>query len=285
MTKINVVNPEEQAYLDMMKDIMDNGNLKSDRTGVGTKSKFGTNLSWDLSNGKIPITTSRKTFYRNVFLEELFFIAGKSQTKELEAQGCNLWKYNTSREFLDKRGLFDLPEGSMGKMYGRAYRDFNGVDQLKNALNLIKTDPDSRRITVTAHDPSVSNQAVLDTCHNFFQFYVHNGILDCQWYSRSADFYLGLNSNVINYSLITHLFAKAANLKTGKLYFCGGDCHVYLNHFDQVKEQYSRSTFEYPTLKIDAEINSIEDMEKLSVDQLIVENYKHHSAIKAPMAI
>ena len=280
-----MTNKDEQAYLNLMQDVMENGHLKNDRTGVGVKSKFGVNLSWDLSDNKIPITTSRKTFYKGVFLEELFFIAGKTQTKELEEKGCNLWKHNTSREFLDKKGLFNYDVGEMGPMYGRAYRNFNGVDQLKNALDLIKNNPDSRRITVTAHDPSVSHLTVLDTCHNFFQFFVHDGILDCQWYSRSADLFLGLNSNIINYSLITHLFAKAANLKTGRLYFCGGDCHVYLNHFDQVKEQISRSTFDYPTLKIDAQLSSIEDIENISINQLIVENYISHSAIRAPMAI
>ncbi len=181
----------EQDYLDLLKNILENGNIKEDRTGIGTKSIFGTRLSFSLKDNVLPLLTTKKMFTKGIIEELLFFIRGETNTKLLEEKGVNIWKGNTSREFLDKKGLHNLKEGDMGPMYGYLWRNFNGVDQLKNVIELIKNDPDSRRILVSAYDPSLSNKCVLDPCHMFFQFYVEdNAWLSLQWYQRSVDSFL-----------------------------------------------------------------------------------------------
>ena len=279
------MNKEEQKYLDLLKEISDNGSERKDRTGIGTKGIFGTQLRFSLENNKIPMLTTKKIHIKSVVEELLFFLRGETDTKLLEAKGVNIWKGNTSREFLDKKGLGYLSEGSMGPMYGYLWRNFNGIDQLKNALSLIKKDPYSRRILVTAYDPSLSEKCVLDPCHMFYQFHVDNGKLNLQWYQRSVDCFLGLPFNILSYSLLCHMMAKASGLKAGELIFTGGDTHIYSNHFNQVKEQISREPYPFPSLTINKEISSIEDMEKLSLEDFVFNNYKHHPGIKADMAI
>ena len=279
------MNKEEQKYLDLLKEISDNGSERKDRTGIGTKGIFGTQLRFSLENNKIPMLTTKKIHIKSVVEELLFFLRGETDTKLLEAKGVNIWKGNTSREFLDKKGLGYLSEGSMGPMYGYLWRNFNGIDQLKNALSLIKKDPYSRRILVTAYDPSLSEKCVLDPCHMFYQFHVDNGKLNLQWYQRSVDCFLGLPFNILSYSLLCHMMAKASGLKAGELIFTGGDTHTYSNHFNQVKEQISREPYPFPSLTINKEISSIEDMEKLSLEDFVFNNYKHHPGIKADMAI
>lgn len=279
------MNKDEVAYLNLLKDILNNGSTRADRTGVGTIGLFGTQLRFNIENNVVPVLTTKKMFTKGIFEELLFFIRGETDTKLLEAKGVNIWKGNTSREFLDKRGLTNYAEGQMGPMYGSQWRNFNGVDQLSNALNLIKNDPDSRRIIVSAYNPGVSNQCVLEPCHMFFQFYVDNGKLSCQWYQRSCDYALGIPFNIISYGILTHLMAKAANLKTGELIFVGGDTHIYNNHIEPVKDQLLREPYPFPTIKINKEISSIEDMEKLKFEDLQIENYQHHPAIKMEMAV
>lgn len=279
------MNKEEQSYLDLLNNILISGDDRLDRTGVGTKSIFGTSLRFSLENNKLPMLTTKKMFKKGVIEELLFFIRGETDSKKLEAKGVNIWKGNTSREFLDKRGLHHLQEGQMGPMYGHLWRNFNGVDQLKNALHLIKTDPSSRRIMVTAYDPSLSSKSVLDPCHLFFQFYVNKGKLSCQWLQRSVDYFLGASFNIMSYSILTHLMAKASGLKAGELIFVGGDTHLYKSHLEQAKEQISREPYEFPTIKIEKDISSIEDMEKLSLEDFVIEGYQSHPAIKAEMAI
>lgn len=299
-------NQEEYNYLNLLKAIVERGVEKKDRTGIGTKSLFGTRLKFNLEDGKVPMLTSKKMFSKGIIEELLFFIRGETDTKLLEAKGVNIWKGNTSREFLDKKGLTQYAEGNMGPMYGYQWRHFgavdvsdsckrcdfsdfavkiDGIDQLQNAFNLIKTDPDSRRIMVTAYDPQASKVSVLDPCHMFFQFYVDNGKLSCQYYQRSVDCFLGLPFNLLSYSILTCLMAKATGLKPGELIFIGGDTHIYLNHLDQVHEQISREPYDFPKIHINKEISSIEDMEKLSHLDFIFEDYKSYPAIKAPMAI
>ena len=296
-------NQEEYNYLNLLRAIVERGSEKKDRTGVGTKSLFGTRLKFNLEDGKVPMLTSKRMFSKGIIEELLFFIRGETDTKLLEAKGVNIWKGNTSREFLDKRGLKHYAEGSMGPMYGAQWRNFGGheriyaggdfnyhyndegIDQLQNAFYLIKNDPDSRRILVTAYNPEISKISVLDPCHMFFQFYVDNGKLSCQYYQRSVDCFLGLPFNLLSYSILTCMMAKATGLKPGELIFIGGDTHVYLNHLDQVHEQILREPYDFPTMHINKEISSIEDIEKLSYLDFVFENYKSYPSIKAPIAI
>lgn len=299
------MNQAEKNYLNLLKNILENGDERSDRTGIGTKSIFGTQLRFDLSNDTLPLLTTKRMFTKGIIEELIFFINGKTQTKELEAKGVNIWKSNTSREFLDSRGLTDYPEGEMGPMYGYQWRNFGadeiyvgsnsddqdhcieipGVDQLQNCFDLIKKDPTSRRILITAYNPAVSHKCVLDPCHMFLQFYVDGNNLSLQWYQRSVDSFLGLPFNITSYAVLTHMMAIATGLKAKELIFVGGDTHLYSNHLDQVKEQISREPYEFPKLNIKSKINSIEDMEKLSFEDFEIIGYKSHPAIKAPMAV
>lgn len=280
----------EQNYLDLLKNIIDNGDFKQDRTGVGTFSIFGTNLRFSLENNTLPLLTTKKMAIKSIIEELLFFIRGDTNSKLLENKGVNIWKGNTTREFLDKRGLHSYPEGEMGPMYGAQWRNFSrcddkkGVDQLKNCLELIKNDPNSRRILMSAYNPNISNLCVLDPCHLLVQFNVNKDELSCQWYQRSVDSFLGLGFNITSYAILTHLMAKASGLKAKELIFVGGDTHIYSNHVEQVKEQISRTPFAFPTITL-PNISSIEDMEKLSFTDFKINNYTCHPSIKAEMAI
>lgn len=280
----------ESKYLELLSNILDNGEKKSDRTGVGTLSVFGTNLKFSLENNTLPLLTTKKMAIKSIVEELLFFIRGDTDSKLLEQKGVNIWKGNTSREFLDKRGLFSYKEGEMGPMYGAQWRDFSrcdgqkGVDQLEQSLHLLKNDPNSRRILISAYNPNVSNLCVLDPCHLLIQFNVSGNNLSCQWYQRSVDSFLGLGFNITSYAILTHLMAEAAGLKAKELIFVGGDTHIYLNHVNQVKEQISRTPYNFPTISI-PKVSSIQDMEKLSFEDFKINNYISHPSIKAEMAI
>lgn len=299
-----MVNKDEQAYLDLLKNIIENGSDRDDRTGIGTKSIFGTQLRFSLENNALPLLTTKKLFTKGVIEELLLFIRGETNTKKLEEKGVNIWKGNSSRDFLDKRGLKDYPEGEIGPMYGFQWRnwgkdsipftsehgekymvDIPGIDQLSNALNLIKNDPYSRRIIVSAYNPSASNKSVLEPCHMLFQFYVDGDNLSLQWYQRSADVGLGIPFNIASYAILTHLMAKASGLKAKEVIYTGGDVHVYKNHIEPLKEQLKREPYTFPKLNIKKDISSIEDMEKLENDDFEIIGYKSHPPIKMQMAI
>jgi len=283
-------NEEERNYLDLLKNILENGETRNDRTGIGTKSIFGTILRFSLKENTIPLLTSKKMHVRGIIEELLFFIRGDTNTKLLEEKGVNIWRGNTSRKFLDSRNLFHYSEGMIGPMYGAQWRNFGdgktvGEDQLKNALSLIKTDPESRRIIISAYNPNVSKLCVLDPCHFFMQFYVSGDELSCQFQMRSVDSFLGLGYNLVCYATLTHLMAKASGLKANELIFVGGDTHIYNNHINQVKEQISRKPYPFPKLNINKDIGSIEDMEDLSFENFKLDGYISHPAIKGNMAI
>lgn len=278
------MNFEEQNYLDLLRSIKQTYN-KSDRTGVGTKSKFGTKLEFSLTDNTIPLLTTKKMFFKGIVEELLFFVRGDTNSKKLEEKGVNIWKGNTSKEFLKSRNL-PYNEGELGPMYGYQWRSFGGkIDQLSNALDLIKNDPDSRRIVVSAYNPTVSDLTVLEPCHMFFQFYVESNSLSCQFYMRSVDSFLGLPFNIGSYAILTHMMAQAAGLTANKLIFVGGDTHIYLNHIDQVNEQIERVPFDFPKLKINKKISSIKDMESLKFSDFGLTDYKCHPSIKAEMAV
>lgn len=311
---------EEYKYLHLLEDIMNTGEDSDDRTGVGTRKIFGTQLKFDLSKG-FPALTTKKLYWKGVVEELLWFIRGDTNANHLMEKGVHIWDGNTSREFLDKQGL-DYPEGFIGPGYGWQWRRWNrdyytsipngedydiqhyscgkenghkllatghqypldSIDQLSEALDKIKNKPDDRRILVSAWNPSQVPEMALPPCHLLFQFQVSNGKLHCQWYQRSVDSLLGLPFNIASYALITHLFAKAATLEPGTLTFCGGDTHVYKSHFEQVKEQCSRIPYQFPTLEI-PDVETIQDIENLTLDDCKLIDYKSHKAIKAEMAV
>lgn len=290
-------------YLSLLADIKDDGSTRGDRTGTGTKGLFGTHLRFSLENDRIPMITTKKMFAKGAVEELLFFVRGEIDTKKLEAKGVNIWKGNTSREFLDSHGLKHLPEGSMGKGYGFQWRKFGahdedidyvsgayeatpqGVDQLQQVFDAIKKDPYSRRHIVTAWNPQHLERMALPPCHMMFQFYVDEGTLSLQWYQRSVDSFLGLPFNILSYAILTRLMAEATGLKAKEVIFAGGDTHIYLNHLDQVNEQIIRIPYDFPTMKINKKLASLQDIESLEFSDFEFNNYQCHPAIKASMAI
>jgi thymidylate synthase len=301
---------EEYKYLHLLERIMNEGVVKGDRTGTGTKSLFGTQLSFDVSNS-FPILTTKKVFFKGIVEELLWFIRGDTDSKLLEAKGVNIWKGNTSREFLDKRGL-DYPEGECGPIYGFQWRhwggeysgyelvdennnpngkyaihrgSYQGIDQLAKVVETIKNNPNDRRMIVSAWNVEELDRVVLPSCHLLYQFDVTDGKLNCQWTQRSVDSYLGLTFNITSYALLTYMIAKITNLNPGRITFSGGDTHIYLNHIDQCKEQLSRTPFPFPQLNIKKDIKSLADIEKLQFEDFELIGYQSHPAIKAPMAV
>ena len=292
----NKNNHEEYAYLQLCKKILLNGELRDDRTNVGTYSLFGQSLEFSLKNNVIPALTTKKLAYKSVIKELLWFISGSTNSKLLEENNVKIWTGNTSREFLDKRGLTDLEEGDIGAGYGFQWRHFGaeykgmyenyeneGIDQLKEIIRLIKEDPFSRRIILTAWNPNALNRMALPPCHMMAQFYVtNNNELMCQMYQRSCDMFLGVPFNIMSYSLLTHMIAHVTGLKASKLIMCFGDTHIYSNHITQVMQQLNNSPFEFPKLSLNSKIKSLFDF---TIDDIGLENYKSHPFIKAPMAV
>ncbi len=295
-------NQEESNYLNLLANVLVNGEEKPDRTGVGIHSLFGAQLRFSLEDNKVPMLTTKKVFTKGIIEELLFFLRGESNTKIIEAKGVNIWKGNTTREFLDKIGLNHFPEGYMGKMYGHQWRNFGGhddvvdykpgpykvgVDQISNAINLLKTDPNSRRIVVNSWNASDLNEMCLSPCHPMFQFYVTNGELSCCFYMRSCDLFLGFPFNLLSYAILTRIIAQTVGMKAKEVIFMGGDVHIYKSHFEQVKTQISRQgdSFPFPTMNIFKELNTIKDIEELEFLDFEFEGYQCHPPIKAEMAV
>ncbi len=240
----------EEDYLNIMKSIIKDGDLRQTRNSE-TYSDFAHHLKFDLKQG-FPLLTTKKMNLRLIFEELMFFIRGQTNTKILEEKGINIWKGNTSQEFLNKVGL-DYPEGEMGKMYGYQWRNFNsqGIDQLKEIINLLRTDPYSRRILMTTYNPAEINEGVLPPCHGIStQFFVRNGRLSCHMYQRSADWFLGVPFNIASYALLVHLLAKVSDLKVGELTMSFGDCHVYKEHKEVCLQQIERVPNNLPQLVV-----------------------------------
>lgn len=263
-----------KQYLDLLQEIMDHGTVKSDRTGVGTKSIFGHQMRFDLSEG-FPLLTTKKVHLRSIIHELLWFISGDTNIGYLHDNKVSIWD-----EWADANG-------DLGPVYGKQWRswdtpDGRSIDQLSEVIETIKRNPDSRRMIVCAWNPSDVDKMALPPCHCFFQFYVADGRLSCQLYQRSADTFLGVPFNIASYALLTMMLAQVCGLQPGEFIHTTGDTHIYLNHFEQVREQLSRSPRPLPVMKINPEVKSIFDFK---YEDFTLEGYDPWPAIKAPVAV
>ncbi len=308
----------DKEYLKLCTEILERGTSKDDRTGVGTKSIFGYQMRFDLAKG-FPLLTTKKINFNLVWSELLWFIKGDTNIKFLLENNNNIWnewafkKWVESSEYsgvdmtdfghrvlTDKNfaeeykkemtnfknkiltdDSFAKKYGDLGNVYGKQWRNFDGVDQLKTLVEQIKENPTSRRLILSAWNPSEVDTMALPPCHTMFQFYVLDGKLSCQLYQRSGDVFLGVPFNIASYALLTMLIAKECNLQLGEFVHTLGDAHIYNNHIEQVKEQLSREPYELPSVKI-ADFNSIFD---LKIEDVKLEGYNSHPFIKAPIAV
>ena len=287
------VRNEEEEYLDLLRKIITNGTIKNDRTGTGTKSIFGSQLKFNIRNGKLPLLTTKKVPIRLIIEELLWMLRGETDANLLKEKNVHIWDGNTSREFLDKQGLHYLPEGSIGEGYGWQWRHWNakygdphdGFDQLAECIRLIKEEPTSRRILFHAWNVSRLKEMALVPCHILYQFYVNNSELSCSMYQRSADVFLGLPFNIASTSILTIIMANLTGLKTGDITISIGDAHLYLNHMEQAITQLEREPLGFPTIELTKKINNLNDLIDITPKDFILNNYNSHSAIKAQMAI
>ena len=300
-----------QQYLDLVRHIRDHGVKKEDRTGTGTVSIFGHQMRFDLAHG-FPLVTSKKVHLKSILHELLWFIRGDTNIRYLVENGVGIWNdwpyqnwlretgQDTSlemyspewravmKEFIEKIKTdrdFAAQYGDLGPVYGKQWRNFCGVDQLTQLIEDIKSNPDSRRLIVSAWNPRdipVMVKSGLPPCHSLFQFYVVDGKLSCQLYQRSADVFLGVPFNIASYAILTMMIAQVSGLGLGDFVHTFGDAHLYLNHMDQVEEQLSRSTFDLPTMKINPQVTSLFDF---VFDDFELQNYQSHGPIAAPVAV
>jgi thymidylate synthase len=263
-----------KQYLDLMRDILETGTTKTDRTGTGTISVFGRQLRFNLADG-FPMVTTKKLHTKSIIVELLWFLNGDTNIKFLHDHGVTIWD-----EWADANG-------DLGPVYGHQWRSWptpNGgtIDQITNVLNQLKQKPDSRRHIVSAWNPAEVDKMALPPCHAMFQFYVADGKLSCQLYQRSADYFLGVPFNIASYALLTHMFAQQLDLLPGDFVWTGGDVHLYTNHIEQAKLQLTREPFPLPQLEIGRKPASIFDYK---LDDFQIVNYQSHPSIKAPIAV
>ena len=261
-------------YEDLLREVMETGNAKSDRTGTGTRSLFGKQIRFDLSEG-FPLITTKRVHTRSIILELLWFLRGDTNVRWLQEHGVTIWD-----EWADENG-------DLGPVYGAQWRSWptpggGVIDQISDVIEQIRTNPDSRRLIVSAWNPADIPKMALAPCHALFQFEVHDGKLSCQLYQRSADLFLGVPFNIASYALLTHMIAQQTDLEVGDFIWTGGDCHIYDNHHEQVTRQLSREPFPYPTLRIARRPESIFDYE---LEDFEILDYQHHKGIKAPVAV
>ena len=263
-----------RQYLDLLQRIMDEGTVKHDRTGVGTKSIFGHQMRFDLNEG-FPLLTTKKVHLKSIIHELLWFIAGDTNIRYLNENGVTIWD-----EWADA-------DGNLGPVYGHQWRswpapDGRSIDQLSQVVDMIRRNPDSRRLLVTAWNPGEVDRMALPPCHCLFQFYVADGKLSCQLYQRSADTFLGVPFNIASYALLTLMIAQVTGLQPGEFIHTTGDTHIYLNHFDQVREQLARSPRPLPVLRLNPDVT---DLFAFRYEDFTLEGYDPWPAIKAPVAV
>ena len=273
-----------RQYLDLVKHVLDNGELKEDRTGTGTKSVFGYQMRFNLDDG-FPMVTTKKLHLKSIIYELLWFLKGDTNIKYLQQNGVKIWD------------AWADSNGDLGPVYGFQWRNWNndGIDQIHILINNLKNNPSSRRHLISAWNPSVlpdtsksfeanvaNGKAALPPCHAFFQFHVINGKLSCQLYQRSADIFLGVPFNIASYSLLTIMIAQVCDLKVGDFIHTFGDAHIYSNHFDQMRLQLTREPRKLPTLKVNKKIKSIFDFK---FEDFILEDYNPHPHIKGKVAV
>ena len=263
-----------QQYLDLLQFILDEGVNKSDRTGTGTKSCFGYQMRFNLQEG-FPLVTTKKLHVKSIIHELLWFIKGETNIQYLTDNGVSIWN-----EWADENG-------ELGPVYGKQWRSWEGADgkvydQLSDVIRQIKTNPDSRRIIISAWNVGDLSQMALMPCHTMFQFYVAEGRLSCQLYQRSADVFLGVPFNIASYALFTMMIAQVCDLQPGDFIHTFGDVHIYSNHQEQVQLQLSRTPFPLPEMKLNP---TVKDIFGFSFEDFSLENYQSHPAIKAPVAV
>lgn len=287
-----------QQYLNLLKNVLNNGENKKDRTNTGTRSLFGSQTRYDLKKG-FPIVTTKKVNFKLIVGELLWFISGDTNIKYLVDNNINIWnewpfenykksneyKNETQKQFIEKiktNPYFAKKWGVLGPVYGKQWRNFDGVDQFKNIIKQIKNNPNSRRLIISSWNPNEIDDMLLPPCHCFYQFYVNNGKISCQLYQRSADLFLGVPFNISSYSLLTFLIAKECGLEPDEFIHTIGDNHIYSNHIEQVNIQLERKCLKLPTLIVNPNVKSIFDY---TIDDIELNDYEHHPFIKAPVAV
>lgn len=263
-----------QQYHTLLQHILDNGTVKTDRTGTGTISCFGYQMRFDLKRG-FPLVTTKKLHLRSIIYELLWFLQGDTNIKYLKDNGVSIWN-----EWADE-------QGDLGPVYGKQWRRWEGkdgkvFDQINDVLRQLKQTPDSRRMIVSAWNVAELPQMALMPCHSLFQFYVADGKLSCQLYQRSADVFLGVPFNIASYALLTLMIAQVCDLEPGDFIHSLGDVHLYSNHIEQAKLQLSRTPFDLPQMKLNP---AVKDLFQFSFEDFSLENYQFHPAIKAPVAV
>ena len=290
-------NQQEEQYLDLIRKILKEGVEKGDRTGTGTKSLFGAQMRFDLRNGELPLLTTKKTFWRGVAEELLWFISGSTNALELRDKKIHIWDGNASKEFLEQRGLGHREEGDLGPVYGFQWRHFGaeykdmhtdytgqGVDQLADCIDKIRNKPEDRRIIMSAWNPAALDEMALPPCHLLCQFYVDTkkNEVSCHMYQRSADMGLGVPFNIASYALLTHLVAHVTGRKPGDLVHTLGDAHVYLNHIEPLQEQLERTPRPFPKIFLNPDKKDIDDF---TYEDINVVGYNPMKAVSMKMAV
>ncbi|GLI29961.1 MULTISPECIES: thymidylate synthase [Brachybacterium] len=261
-------------YEDLLREVLETGHAKGDRTGTGTRSLFGKQIRYDLSEG-FPLITTKRVHTRSIIVELLWFLRGETNIGYLHEHDVTIWD-----EWADQNG-------DLGPVYGAQWRswptpDGGVIDQITDVVEQIRINPDSRRLIVSAWNPADIPQMALAPCHALFQFEVHDGKLSCQLYQRSADLFLGVPFNIASYALLTHMVAQQTDLEVGDFVWTGGDCHIYDNHVEQVERQLSREPYPYPELRLNRRPDSILEYEPEDIE---IVGYQHHPGIKAPVAV
>ena len=290
MTMNSSIIKNEQAYLDLLRLVLNEGTEKGDRTGTGTLSHFGAQLRFNLADG-FPLLTTKKVHLKSITYELLWFLSGSTHVDYLQQNGVRIWNEWATSEQTTR---FNRLAGDLGPIYGHQWRNYgatttadgqynsDGVDQIAQVVEQIKTNPNSRRLIVSGWNPGEAEQVALPPCHTLFQFFVADNKLSCQLYQRSADLFLGVPFNIASYAMLTHMVAQVCNLEVGEFIWTGGDCHIYQNHREQVELQLTRSLYKLPTLILNPDVT---DIFAFNYEDISVDGYESHPAIKAQVAV